>query len=68
MGHYLHYFPANCGRKNPISDLVGYLLQPDSLQASDVAQLLAKVATFRELSMTSNFGCFSSLRVALRPV
>ena len=26
MGHCLHYFPANGDRKNPISDLVGYLL------------------------------------------
>ena len=77
--YYLHYFLANCDRKNPISDLVGYLttackqalLRNCSGRLRPVATFrdrLRPVATFRELSMTSNFGRFALLRVATRPV
>ena len=66
---YLHYFLANCDRKNPISDLVRYLTTTcKQAMLRNCSRRLRPVATFRELSMTSNFGCFASLRVASRPV
>ena len=66
---YLHYFLANCDCKNPISDLVGHLTTAcKQAMLHNCLRRLRAVATFRELSMTSNFGCFASLRVASRPV
>ena len=66
---YLQYFLANCDRKNPISDLVGYLTTAcKQAMLRNCSRRLRPVATFRELSMTSNFGCFASLHVASRPV
>ena len=65
--YYLHYFLANCDRKNPISDLVGYFTTAcKQAMLRNCSRRLRPVATFRELSMTSNFGCFASLRVASR--
>ena len=59
--NYLYYFLANCDRKNPISDLVGYLT--NSLQPSTIAQLLAKVASGRNLSRAVDDVKFWLLRV-----
>ena len=56
-----HYFLANCDRKNPISDLVGYLTTAcKQALLRNCSQRLRPVAIFRELSMMSNFGCFAS--------
>ena len=56
----LCHLQTNCGCKNPVSDLIGYSCY--SLQASEVEQLLAKVATLRKLSMTSHCSYFALLR------
>ena len=62
--NYLYYFLANCDRKNQISELVGYLTTAyKQALLRNCSRRLRAVATFRELSMTSNFGCFASLRV-----
>ena len=63
---YLYHFLANCDRKNQISELVGYPYY--SLQASAVAQLLAKVASGRNLSRAVDDVKFWLLCVASRPV
>ena len=62
--NYLYYFLANCDRKNQISELVGYLTTAcKQALLRNCSRRLRAVATFRELSMTSNFGCFALLRV-----
>ena len=62
--YYLHYFQANCNRKNPISDLVGY--RATACIASDVVQLLAKVVTGCKLSQAVDDVKFWLLCVSLR--
>ena len=64
--YYLHYFLANCNRKNPINKFSR--LSYFSLQASDVAQLLAKVVTGCNLSRAVDDAKIWLLRVASRPV
>ena len=62
--NYLYYFLANCDRKNQIGELVGYLTTAcKQALLRNCSRRLRAVATFRELSMTSNFGCFALLRV-----
>ena len=62
--NYLYYFLANCDRKNQITELVGYLTTAcKQALLRNCSRRLRAVATFRELSMTSNFGCFALLHV-----
>ena len=68
MGHYLHYFPANYGRKNPISDLVGYLLQPVSIKrccttAREGCNLSRAVDDVKFWLLLVASRCFALLRV-----